>query len=303
VYRATREAASDGRRVIAVLIGWAMLASQAIAESGAIAVNDLIAQAVAYEHGEGVAKDQMKAAALYCGAARSGDAEAQFRLGWMYANGRGMSRDDATAASLFALAAAQGHTHAKFMLRFVGDAQHHLPDCMRQREPEAIAQVTDDSTDPFTNLPPHKQRLADLVRTLAPIYKVSPRLALAIVAVESNFEPNARSPKDARGLMQLIPQTAARFKVRNAFDPAENVHGGLAYLRWLLAYYRGQVLLAAAAYNAGERAVDRHRGVPPYPETRGYVQRVLSIFRSYDHPYDPSLTAPSPVLAEIAGRK
>ena len=80
----------------------------------------------------------MRAAALYCGAARGGDAEAQFHLGWMYANGRGISRDDATAASLFALAAAQGHTHAQRMLRFVGDARDRLPDCMRKPEPKLI---------------------------------------------------------------------------------------------------------------------------------------------------------------------
>ena len=80
--------------------------------------------------------------------------------------------------------------------------------------------------------------------------------------------------------MQLIPGTASRFKVRNAFDPTENVHGGLAYLRWLLAYYRGQVTLVAAAYNAGENAVDRHRGVPPYAETREYVRRIQRYFRA-----------------------
>jgi hypothetical protein len=91
--------------------------------------------------------------------------------------------------------------------------------------------------------------------------------------------------------------------VRNAFDPVENVHGGLAYLRWLLAYYRGHVVFAAAAYNAGERAVDRYRGVPPYPETRGYVQRVLSMFRKHDHPYDPTVTGPSPLLSEGGTRR
>jgi soluble lytic murein transglycosylase-like protein len=274
-------------------------APQALAELNGGAAYEIVAQAIAYEHGEGVPKDQIRAAALYCDAARGGDAEAQFRLGWMYANGRGMSRDDAIAASLFALAGAKGHTHAQRMLRFVGDARERLPDCMRKPEPKLVALQADESIDPFANLPAHKQRIADLVRAIAPKYEVSPTLALAIIAVESNFEPSARSPKDARGLMQLIPQTAARFKVRNAFEPTENIHGGLAYLRWLLAYYRGQVLLAAAAYNAGEQAVDRHRGVPPYAETRGYVRRVLSMFRKYDHPYDPTVTAPSPLLADV----
>ena len=97
--------------------------------------------------------------------------------------------------------------------------------------------------------------------------------------------------------MQLIPDTATRFRVRDAYDPSENVHGGLAYLRWLLAYYRGQVALVAAAYNAGEGVVDRYGGVPPYAETRNYVKRIQRYFPSEDHPYDPSVTEPSPLLA------
>jgi soluble lytic murein transglycosylase-like protein len=131
---------------------------------------------------------------------------------------------------------------------------------------------------------------------LAPAYTVAPRLALAVITVESNFDPNARSRKDARGLMQLIPDTATRFRVKNAFDARDNVRGGLAYLRWLLSYYRGEVALAAAAYNAGEAVVDRYHGVPPYPETRSYVQRVLALFGNERHPYDPKLVAPAPFV-------
>ena len=74
----------------------------------------------------------------------------------------------------------------------------------------------------------------------------------------------ALSPKNAKGLMQLIPATAARFNVRNPYDPAQNIRGGIAYLSWLLAYFEGDVTLVAAAYNAGEGAVERYRGVPPY---------------------------------------
>ena len=111
-------------------------------------------------------------------------------------------------------------------------------------------------------------QIAALIIQIAPRYGVDPRLALAVVAVESNFDALAVSPKDARGLMQLIPETAARYKVRYPLNPRQNLHGGLAYLRFLLAYYRGQVTLAAAAYNAGEAAVDRHGACRPTRKRR-----------------------------------
>jgi len=178
-------------------------------------------------------------------------------------------------------------------MRFVAAENASLPDCMRPDEPVIAAE---DPPDPFADLPPAKQKIADVVAALAPSYAVAPRLALAVVSVESNFDPNARSPKDARGLMQLIPDTAARFRVRNPFDIRDNVRGGLTYLRWLLSYYRGHVALAAAAYNAGEAVVDKYRGVPPYPETESYVQRVLALFGRDEHPYDANLAAPPSFL-------
>ena len=97
--------------------------------------------------------------------------------------------------------------------------------------------------------------------------------------------------------MQLIPETAARFNVKNAFDPVQNIRGGLAYLRWLLAYFRGDVTLVAAGYNAGEGAVDKYRGVPPYRETHGYVKNILGLFRKLQHPYDATVTDASPMIA------
>ena len=257
----------------------------------------LVARALAYEHGEGVAKDQIRAAALYCQAARDGDAEAQFNLGWMYANGRGVARSDAMAASLFGLAAEKNHAGAHNALQFMGGERDRLPDCMRPEESEASAPPAPPEFDPFAELSPDKQKIAAIVTNLAPAYAVAPRLALAVITVESNFDPKARSPKDARGLMQLIPDTAVRFHVRNAFDVRDNLRGGLAYLRWLLSYYRGEVALAAAAYNAGEAIVDKYRGVPPYPETRSYVQRVLALFGKERHPYDPDLVSPSPFMS------
>ena len=279
-----------------------MLLSGALAAEGMSAVPsserapDLVAMALAYEHGEGVLMDLLRAAALYCEAARRGDAEAQYSLGWMYANGRGVARDDAVAASLLALAAAGGHAAARAALKFVGSERGRLPACMLPDEPAASAAPTEEAVDLFADLSPEKQKIAQVVTALAPAYTVSPRLALAVIAVESNFDPKAQSPKDARGLMQLIPDTAARFKVRNSFDIRDNLRGGLAYLGWLLSYYQGEVALAAAAYNAGEAVVDRYRGIPPYPETRNYVQRVLFLYGSERHPYDPALAAPSDVV-------
>jgi TPR repeat protein len=254
---------------------------------------DLVVLALAYEHGEGVAKDLLRAATLYCVAARHGDAEAQYDLAWMYANGRGVARDDAVAASLLALAADAGHAAARKALQFVGDARDHLPDCMLPDNPIVSDTSPEELFDPFANLSPEKQKIAQLVSALAPSYTIDPRLALAVITVESNFDPNAQSRMNARGLMQLIPDTATRFRVKNVFDTRDNVRGGLAYLRWLLSYYRGEVALAAAAYNAGEAVVDRYHGIPPYEETRIYVQRVIGLFGNDRHPYDPAVAAPS----------
>lgn len=272
------------------MLGCAGQAFAAGAAAGAVEPRTLVAEALAYEHGEGVPKDYQRAAELYCKAARQGDAEAQFSLGWMHANGRGMPRDDGIAAELFSLAAAQGHEQARKMLHYVGEPSDRLPDCMRADDEFAIT-AEDEAAFAAS---PERKRIVELVRDLAPEYKVSPRLALAVISVESNFNSWARSPKDARGLMQLIPETSVRFNVRNPFDPTQNIRGGLAYLRWLLAYFRGNVALVAAGYNAGEKAVDRYRGVPPYEETRSYVKRILNLYRKEDHPYDASVTEASP---------
>jgi soluble lytic murein transglycosylase-like protein len=113
------------------------------------------------------------------------------------------------------------------------------------------------------------------IRTAARRHEISEALLLAVVTVESAGRPRARSPKGAMGLMQLIPATAQRFGVRDAYDSHQNVHGGAAYLDFLLEHFEGDPLLTLAGYNAGEGAVMRHRGVPPYAETRDYVVRVL----------------------------
>ena len=119
-----------------------------------------------------------------------------------------------------------------------------------------------------------------LIDEMAERYQVPATLVAAVIRAESNFNPRAISPKGARGLMQLMPATAARLGVRDVFDPRENVQGGVRYLRDLITQYAGDVRLAVAAYNAGPEPVTRLRAVPPYPETQSYVARVMRLFES-----------------------
>jgi len=139
------------------------------------------------------------------------------------------------------------------------------------------------ATTPTLLLPSLSRAIAGDARSYEPIIQaaafrhgLSPLLIAAVTRVESDFDPDDLSNKGARGLMQVMPETGARFGVTpdRLFDPAPNIAAGSAYLAWLLDRYRGDLDLALAAYNAGEGAVDRYRGIPPYRETQTYVRRV-----------------------------
>jgi len=215
--------------------------------------------AASYEHGRGVNQDYREAFRLYCLAARKGEEDAYYSLGWMYFNGRGVARDMARAAGWFRKGAEAGDRTAANMLKKLGSVEPREDlSC-----PPLLAGKSSD-----------RKLIERWVHLLAPEYGLDPELVLAVITAESNFNPKARSPKGALGLMQLIPETAERFGVKDPLDPLQNLRGGMAYLRWLLDYFDSNVALALAGYNAGEKAVDRHNGIPPYRETRNYVKRI-----------------------------
>jgi soluble lytic murein transglycosylase-like protein len=122
-----------------------------------------------------------------------------------------------------------------------------------------------------------------IINSCALAYGVDKSLVKAVIHAESGYDPNAVSAKGASGLMQLMPQTAKSLKVANSFDPADNIRGGVRYLKFLLDTFRGDVTLALAAYNAGLSRVAQYNGVPPYEETRNYVARVMQYRKSYQN--------------------
>ena len=124
----------------------------------------------------------------------------------------------------------------------------------------------------------------DLITKAADKFKLDSALIKAVIKAESNFNHRAVSPVGAQGLMQLMPKTASDLKVEDSFHPEKNIEGGARYLRYLLNTYKGDLTLALAAYNAGEKAVAKYNyNVPPYRETQNYVRRVLSFYRSYSN--------------------
>ena len=272
-------------------------------------VKDLLLHASLLISDEKNADSAWQAANLYCEASRYGSAEGVYRLGMLYAFGRGVPANRNFAANLFGIASTHGHYEAQKMLETIEITTNDTPLCVLEAVAPERAPVIQSSTtqksnyagspgiDSYVeNLPKNKLWVVELVGTIAEWYKVDPKLVLSIITAESNFKVTAKSNANAHGLMQLIPATAERFNVKNAYNASQNIKGGVAYLRWLLSYFRGDVTLAVAAYNAGEGAVDRYHGVPPYKETKNYVKKVMALYQSERHQFDDGLTRASPAL-------
>jgi soluble lytic murein transglycosylase-like protein len=152
-------------------------------------------------------------------------------------------------------------------------------------------------------LPPpawERRSILELIQEAAARYGVDPALVRAVVWVESRYDPYAVSPRGARGLMQLTPNTARSVGVANAFDPRQNVFGGVKYLSMLLKEHDGDLRLALASYNAGPTAVRRHGGVPPYGETEDYLTKIRRRFRRLPEPPAAPAEAPPPPAAPVA---
>ncbi len=137
------------------------------------------------------------------------------------------------------------------------------------------------STVNWNNIPLQLSAFASAIESSARKYRVDPALVRAVIHAESAFQPGAVSSKGALGLMQLMPGTAKDMGVVNAMSPEENIQGGVRYLAWLLDENRGNTTLATAAYNAGPNAVKRYNGIPPFEETRIYVERVKVLYDRY----------------------
>lgn len=160
-----------------------------------------------------------------------------------------------------------------------------------ERFGEEYTLIREYNTTPYRNAParsapwtarPIESRYDTLIDEIAGTYRIEPALVKAVVHVESAFDPYAISKAGAMGLMQLMPETAARYELsRNQFDPRRNITAGVSHLRDLVTRFNGNLQFALAGYNAGAGAVDKHQGVPPYAETRTYVDRVMKLYSIY----------------------
>lgn len=186
------------------------------------------------------------------------------------------------SADIFTYTDAEGTVH--FANKPKPDGKYTLYLKSPDRKRATIAGVTavmpsDSSAERFT-------RYGEWIRQAAILYQIPEELIRAVIKCESDYDPRAVSPTGAQGLMQLMPETALRMQVRDAFDPRENIFGGTRYLRILANMFNGDLELTIAGFNAGESAVVRYAGIPPYRETQTYVVNVLTYYRRYRATHD-----------------
>ncbi|CAO3445872.1 Transglycosylase, Slt family [Azospirillum largimobile] len=247
-------------------------ALEALANKGSVRAQYELAQH--YERADGVKADPRLALSLYCRAARQDYADAALMAGRMHMAGvGGVNKDAELGRAWLRKAAALGSEQAE---RLVGSAGSNVKTPDRCEPPNLRWGII--------RKPPAEIRA--MVQKMAPTYGLDPDLVLAVIAVESGYRIDVVSNKNAQGLMQLIPETAERFGVTNPFDAEQNLRGGMKYLRWLLAYFDGNVTHALAGYNAGEGAVLQYKGIPPYRETQDYVVKIRSIYAQTYHPFN-----------------
>ncbi|MCL2448709.1 MAG: lytic transglycosylase domain-containing protein [Polyangiaceae bacterium] len=195
----------------------------------------------------------------------------------------GVSLSTGVSADIFTYTDADGTVH--FTNRPAGDKRYHADARLNSgRKPESAGVVpvmpSDHDVARFT-------RYDEWIRQAATLYQVPEELVRAIIRCESDYDPRAVSPSGAHGLMQLMPDTAALMQVRDIDDPRENIFGGVRLLRVLANEFNGDLELTVAAYNAGDGAVIRSGGIPPFAETRDYVVNVTKYYRRYRSIPDP----------------
>ena len=207
------------------------------------------------------------------GADMSGAGSSTGKIGWLLAAALCFSLARAADAQIYVYKDVYGRTY------FSDTPQH---DGFSKYRPKSEYELRNASLHPARSAPRLTRVYDPAIKRASNEHGVSAALVKAVIAAESGFDPYAVSRKGAQGLMQLMPDTARDLGVDDALDPWQNIDGGTRYLGKMIERFPGELALAVAAYNAGPEAVTRHRGVPPYQETRTYVKRVLRYYKKYN---------------------
>jgi Transglycosylase SLT domain len=206
------------------------------------------------------------------------------QLGLLFLSASAFAADTVTTRTVYDTTLRNGFTIRHVRQEVLGDVtrlytnEQSFLDVPTAEVAETIAVEEQVKSNLTPELRPQSVDLNDVVKNASDKHLIDPDLIHAVIRAESGFNPNARSPKGAQGLMQLMPDTASQLGVTNAYDPAINVNAGTQYLRSLLLQYDGDLIKALAAYNAGPGRVQQYHGVPPFRETRNYVARIVREF-------------------------